>query len=207
MKLVMPFAQHAEKNRGLDKLKLLNPNSTEVKGPATQYREPRCVKEGLLANWDEDAARAAMAIGPGVETWDYHWSEQESYWEQEVGQCTVPEEVEALIPTRWLGYQWRADVDETLAKVCTLCTALVEKFVALSSNGETDTSANKWRQHKALHEKLQAVMELLESSIGENVPILKLKDPEFVRQCWNSMSEEERFDVLSSLGNMSLDTR
>jgi hypothetical protein len=205
MKSVMPFTLQPEKHRGLDKIKLLNPNSTEVKGPSTQYREPHRVQDGLLAQWDADAAKAAMSIGAPIETWDFQWTEGESYWEREVLQCVVPEEAEALMPTKWLGYRWEVEIDETLAKVCSLCTALVDKFVALSHSGETDASANKWRLHKSLHEKLQAVMELLESSIGENVPILKLRDPEFVRQCWESMDEDERMDVLSSLGSLALD--
>jgi hypothetical protein len=206
-KLVMPFTLQPDKFRGLSRLHLINADSTEVKGAATQYREPPCVSEGLLATWDEGAARAAMSVGPSVETWYYQWSEQESYWEHEVGQCTVPEEVEALIPTKWMGYQWQTEVDETLAKVCSLCTALAEKFVALTNDGQKDTTPNKWRLHSLLKEKLQAVVELLESSIGEDVPMMKLRDPEFVRQCWNSLNEEDRHSVLSSLGEMALDTR
>lgn len=206
-KLVMPYVLQPEKFRGLSKVQLVNADSTEVKGTATQYREPPTVAEGLLATWDEGAAHAAMSVGPSVESWFYQWSEQESYWEREVGQCTVPEEVEALIPTKWVGYKWQTEVDETLARVCSLCTALAEKFVMLTNNEQKDSTANKWRLHNALKEKLQAVVELLESSIGEDIPVMSLRDPEFVRQCWNSLNDEDRHSVLSSLGEMTLDTR
>eukprot|EP00658_Telonema_sp_P-2_P035633 TRINITY_DN25873_c0_g1_i1.p1 TRINITY_DN25873_c0_g1~~TRINITY_DN25873_c0_g1_i1.p1 ORF type:complete len:178 (-),score=64.15 TRINITY_DN25873_c0_g1_i1:17-550(-) len=57
------------------------------------------------------------------------------------------------------------------------------------------------RLHQTLLLRLKAVMTLLESSIGEAIPILKLKDPEFVRSCWQRLGDNDRHDVFSTLSS------
>ena len=206
MKSVLPFTTNPEKHRGLGALKLLNPNSAEVKGPTTSCRRPTMIQEGVLQYWDADAVRAVMQLeSTTVASSDLSWTDQESYWESNIGHCTTPDEVEALLPKKWFGYRVETEVDETLSRVCRLCTALVNKFVALSQNDEANRSASKWRLQKTLHDRLLAVMELLESSVGESVPILKLTDEGFMRDCWGHMDEEERLNVMSSLATMGLE--
>lgn len=181
-------------------MKLINPSSAAATGPYVTIREPKLIVGGLLHNWDADAANSVLAAPKLVDTWDMSWTEDETYWEANVHACVCPEEVEDLLPSKWFGYQVQSDVDETLARVCKLCTALVDRFVSLSQGDNATVSTNKWRQRQVLFDRLGAVMELLEASIGEAIPILKLRDPEFIRQCWGQLEDEERMDVISALG-------
>lgn len=202
LRLVMPFTTQPERHRGLENIKLLNANSTEVKGPSTKYREPHRVQQGPLTAWDADAARAlSVDIGVAVSMWDYGWSEKESYWESEILNCHVPEEVEALVPTKWVGYRWDVEVDDTLSRVCSLCTSLVDRFIQLSqpSNGQADASASKWRLRRAMQEKLQCILDLFEATIGESIPMLKLRDAAYVKQCWERFGEDERTEAMHAL--------
>lgn len=112
--------------------------------------------------------------------------------------------MEDLLPSKWIGYNTSTEVDVTLARVCKLCTALVDKFVALSANDNEIASTSRWRQKQMLFDRLGAVMELLEASIGEAIPLLKLRDSEFVKQCWDQLQEEERMDVITALGDENI---
>lgn len=199
---VMPFTTQPERHRGLERVGLLNPNSADVKGPSTQYREPHRVKEGPLASWDVEAVRSlSLDVSAPVAIWDFSWTEKESYWEREVLKCQTPEEVEGLLPSKWFGYRWDVEVDDTLSKVCTLCTSIVDRFIQLSqpSNGAADVSASKWRLRHTMLEKLQAIVDLFESTIGEHVPMFKLRDAGYVRQCWERLGEEDRAETLQTL--------
>lgn len=200
MQSVLPYTTNPEQMESCERMKLLNPNSSSTTGPYVTIREPKLVAGGLLHNWDAEAAQLLLAAPKLVETWDLSWTEDETHWEEGVHLCTNPEEVEDLLPSKWIGYRVQSEVDETLARVCKLCTALVDRFVALSEGDNANVSTAKWRQRQALYDRLGAVMELLEASVGEAIPILKLKDPTFVRQCWGQLQDEERMEIMSALG-------
>ncbi|EPY24586.1 hypothetical protein STCU_03826 [Strigomonas culicis] len=200
MNAVLPYTTNPDQMMGCEKMKLLNPNSAATTGPYVNIRKPRLVVGGLLHSWDAEAAQSFVAAPKQVQTWDLSWTEDETHWEENVHRCTCPEDVEDLLPAKWIGYRVHSDVDETLARVCKLCTALVDRFVALSQGNSANVSTARWRQHQTLYDRLGAVMELLEASIGEAVPILKLKDPEFMRQCWGQLQDEERMEIVSALG-------
>ncbi|KAF5224439.1 hypothetical protein ECC02_002382 [Trypanosoma cruzi] len=199
MQSVLPYTLNPQCMVGCEKMKILNPNTAALTGPVITAREPNLVSGGLLHNWDANAASAHLSTVKTVHTWDLSWTEKEAYWEKNVGQCTAPEEVEGLLPSKWIGYNVSSDVDETLALVCKLCTALVDKFVSLSRGDNANVSTAKWRQRQVLYDRLGAVVELLEASIGEAIPILRLRDPEFVRDCWQQLQDEERMDIMSAL--------
>lgn len=201
MQAVLPYTTNPAQMEAIEKLKLINPTSAAATGPYVNIREPKLVAGGLLHNWDAEAAQNLLNAPKVVQTWDLSWTAEETAWEEHVHRCTYPEEVEDLLPSKWIGYSVQSDVDETLARVCRLCTALVDKFIGLSHGNNANVSTAKWRQRQTLYDRLGAVMELLEASIGEAIPILKLKDPEFIHQCWNQMQEEERAEVMSALGS------
>ncbi|KAG8346398.1 hypothetical protein TRVL_02767 [Trypanosoma vivax] len=200
MQSVLPYTLNPQLMTGCAKMKILNPNSSALTGPMVTLQEPHLLGSGLLRNWDAAAASAALpTIFQSPHTWDLSWTVQEEYWEQNVERCNGPEEVESLLPIKWFGYNVHSDVDETLALVCKLCTALVDKFVSLSQGNNADVSTTKWRQRQLLHNRLASVMELLEASIGEAIPLLRLRDAEFVRGCWEQLQEEERVEIMSAL--------
>ncbi|KAH9598114.1 hypothetical protein LSM04_003880 [Trypanosoma melophagium] len=199
MQSVLPYTLNPQRMTGCEKMKILNPHTAAVTGPMVMVRDPNLVNGGLLHNWDANAASSLTVSSKTVHTWDLSWTEKEEYWEKNVGRCTGPEEVEDLLPAKWIGYNVNSDVDETLALVCKLCTALVDKFVSLSHGDNANVSTAKWRQRQMLYDRLGAVMELLEASIGEAIPILRLRDPEFVRECWGQLQDEERMEIMSAL--------
>ena len=199
MNNVLPFTTNPQRMRGCEKMKLLNHNSASVTGPSVCVRPAKAIPDGVLQGWDADAAAAMLAVPKLMHTWDVSWTDHEAYFEKNVHTCTCPEEVEDMLPSKWIAYRVNSEVDDTLARVCKLCTALVDRFVALSNGDDAENSTSKWRQRQGLFDRLSAVMELLESSIGEAIPILKLRDATFVRECWSSLEEEERQDILSTL--------
>lgn len=205
MQAVLPYTTNPTQMLGCETMKMLNPNSASVTGPYVNVKDPKLVVGGLLHNWDAEAAQVFLAAPKLVQTWDLSWTEDETHWEENVHRCTCPEEVEDLLPAKWIGYRVQSDVDETLARICKLCTALVDHFVSLSQGNNANVSTAKWRQRQALYDRLGAVMELLESSIGEAIPILKLRDPEFIRGCWSQLQDEERMEVMSALGTAEFD--
>lgn len=205
MQTVLPYTTNPAYMTGCERLKMINPNSTTTTGPYVHIREPKLVVGGLLHNWDVEAAQAILGAPKLVQTWDLSWTEDETHWEESVVRCTCPEEVEGVLPAKWIGYRVQSDVDETLARVCKLCTALVDRFVSLSQGDNANVSTAKWRQRQALYDRLGSVMELLEASIGEAIPILKLKDPEFMRECWSQLQDEERMEIMSALGTTEFD--
>lgn len=196
---VLPYTTHPLRMQGCEKMKLLNPNSSSVSGPSVTVRGVREVPNGILEGWDADAAAAVLAVPKLLHTWDVSWTDHETFFEKNALACNSPEEVEEMLPAKWIAYRVNSEVDDTLARVCKLCTALVDRFVSLSSGDDADSSTSKWRLRQSLFERLSAVMELLEASVGEAIPILKLRDPNFVRECWNALEEDERHDILSSL--------
>jgi hypothetical protein len=199
MNTVLPFTTNPQRMRGCEKMKLLNPNSSSVSGPSVSLRPARAVPNGVLEGWDADAAAAMLAVPKLLHTWDVSWTDHDAYFEKNALSCNCPEEVEDMLPSKWIAYRVNSEVDDTLARVCKLCTALVDRFVSLSNGDDADNSTAKWRQRQSLFDRLSAVMELLEASVGEAIPILKLRDPNFVRECWNALEEDERQDILSSL--------
>ncbi|CCW66655.1 unnamed protein product [Phytomonas sp. Hart1] len=200
MNTILPYTVNPTQMRACERLRLLNPNSAGATGPNVAAREQKPVCGGLLNGWDAAAARVLLEPPGPVQTWDLAWTDEEADWEAQVHRSTCPEEVEALLPARWIGYHMQGDVDGTLARVCRLCTALVQRFVALSAGNNANASTAKWRQRHALYDRLGAVMELLEASIGGAIPILKLQDTEFIRKCWEQLQDDERMDVISALG-------
>ncbi|CCW65270.1 unnamed protein product, partial [Phytomonas sp. EM1] len=200
MHLMLPYTTNPTQMRACERIRLLNPNATSATGPNVAVRERRPVCGGVLHGWDAGAARALLEPTGPVQTWDLAWTDEEADWEARVRRCTCPEEVEELLPAKWIGYRVEGDVDGALARVCRLCTALVQRFVALSTGNNANASTAKWRQRQALYDRLGAVMELLEASIGGAIPILKLQDTEFIRQCWEQLQDEEKMEVMSALG-------
>lgn len=200
MQSVLPYATTAEQMRLCENMKLVNPSSGMVTGPCISLREPRHVVGGLLHDWDASAANAVSHPPPRAVTWDLSWTAGETKWEHEVHRCMCPEEVEDLLPSKWIAYSMQSERDDTLARVCKLCTRLVDHFVELSQGDKVSASTGKWRQYQTLYDRLGAVMELLEASIGDAIPILNLRNPEYIRECWETMAEEERQDVASALG-------
>lgn len=209
MSSVLPHSSAPSRMFGAKPLPLLDHTNANVTGPTVTYRNPSVVSSGLLAGWDADAAHALVAMPKPVEIWDVTWSEADQYFADHVHTCNTPEEVEELLPTKWIAYKTTSNAtgssasggDEALSRVCTLCTALVDKFIQLSQNGASDQTTAKWRLHNTMLKKLRSVMELLEASIGEAIPILKLKDAEFVRNCWQRLEEDDRQDVMSALSS------
>lgn len=200
MNSVLPYTTNTEQMQLCERMKLVDPNSGMVTGPCVSLRDPKLVVGGILHNWDDEAARAINAPPPHAVTWDLSWSPSERRWEEHVHTCNTPDAVEDLLPPKWIAYQTHTEVDEALARVCKLCTALVDRFVMLSRDNNASVSAGRWRQHQSLYDRLGAVVELLEASVGEAIPIEKMRDAEFIRQCWVQMPEEERADVVNALG-------
>ena len=203
---VLPHSTAKTRVYGAKPLPMLDPNDALITGPFVSYRNPSAISSGLLAGWDADAARAFLSFSKPVDCWDVSWGEEDKYFVDMVHSCSTPEEVEELLPVKWVGYRLASAggtgaVDETLSRVCKLCTALVDKFTFLAQDDNRDQSAAKWRLHQTLLIRLKAVMTLLESSIGEAIPILKLKDPEFVRSCWQRLGDNDRHDVFSTLSS------
>lgn len=204
---VLPFSAAPTRMWGARPLPTLDPHNANISGPTVCYRNTSVVASGLLSGWDADAAHALVAVPKPLDAWDVSWSEADQYFVDNVHTCSTPEEVEGLLPVKWVAYKTSSASstngggggDEALGRVCALCTALVDKFIALSQDGASDQTTAKWRLHNALLRRLRAVMELLEASIGEAIPILKLKDAEFVRRCWQRLEDDDRHDVFSAL--------
>lgn len=208
---VLPHSTARTRVYGAKPLPLLDPNDPLIAGPCVTYRNPSAVSSGLLAGWDADAARSFLSFNKPVDCWDVSWGEEDRYFVEMAHTCSTPEEVEEMLPVKWVGYRLASAggtgaVDETLSRVCKLCTALVDKFTLLAQDDNRDQSASKWRLHQTLLLRLKAVMTLLEASIGESIPILKLKDPEFVRSCWQRMGDNDRNDVFSTLSSSETTT-
>lgn len=199
MNNVLPFTTNPQRLRKCQDVKLVNCNSSAATGPTVTARQPNTVTYGVLTGWDSDAAAAYNTADQPPEVWDMGFGDREEYFERHVQQCANPEEVEELLPSKWIGYKVQTDSDDTLARVCKLCTALVNRFIALAEGDAADKSTSKWREHQELLGRLRSVMELLEASIGEAIPILKLGEPKFVKDCWNALQDDERVDVVSLL--------
>lgn len=198
MNAVLPHTTERAK-LGIGKMQLVNHNSAVAVGPTVSVRSSKKVEQGVLAGWSTDAANVFLAPPKPLNSWDVSWGAEENYFENNVGNCSAPEEVEAILPCKWMGFKPEVEVDESLTRVCKLCTALVNRFVKFSSEQCAPNTTAKWREHQTLMERLRAVMELLEASIGEAVPILRLQDAAYVRECWLQLQEDERQDVLAAL--------
>lgn len=199
MQSVLPYTTNPDQMGLCEKMKLVDPHCGSVTGPCVSLKKIRRVASGVLHSWDAEAAQSLTNPPPRPLTWDLSWTAAENKWEQNVLRCHSPEEVEDLLPSKWIAYNMQSETDETLAKVCKLCTALVDRFVELSQGNNASISTGKWRQHQSLCDRLGAVMELLEASVGEAIPILKLREPSFIRECWAQMPDEERNEVISAL--------
>eukprot|EP00758_Cryptobia_borreli_P004460 Tbor_TRINITY_DN4390_c0_g1::TRINITY_DN4390_c0_g1_i1::g.7816::m.7816 len=225
MNNVLPFSAAPTRMYGAKPLPLLDPNSSQVTGPIVCYRNPSVVSAGVLGGWDADSAHSFLMGGGGgslgssgigirgnvntslaaaADTWDVSWTDEDQYFvDNVVDSCHTPEEVEQMLPSKWVGYKLTSDSEEALSRVCKLCTALVDKFISLSSDALSDQSTGKWRIHQTMLHRLKAVMELLEACIGEGIPVMKLKDPEFVKACWQRLGESDQEDVMSALAGSS----
>eukprot|EP00744_Colponema_vietnamica_P020801 GILI01029602.1.p1 GENE.GILI01029602.1~~GILI01029602.1.p1 ORF type:complete len:207 (+),score=26.71 GILI01029602.1:48-668(+) len=201
MSSILPYSTAATKMYGVKPLSLIDPNNAQVIGPTVCYRNPSVVNKGLLSGWDADAAHALVAMPKPAEVWDVSWTEADQYFVDHVHKCNTPEEVEELLPAKWVAYKTASGADETLSKVCFMCTAMVDRFIELDQSGECDKSTPSWRLHNTLRTRLAAIMELLEGSVGTTYDMLRLKDPEFVRSCWQRLEEEEKLDVMSRLSS------
>lgn len=199
----LPYSLAVLDGAPLARVALHDPSDAAATGPSVVARPARKVPRGLLQGWAADAAAALARAPPPPEAWSYAWGPAEAHFERAVAAgpagAATPEEVEALLPARWVGYSLTsADGDEALARVCRLCTALVDRCVALSRGAAPATAAG-WRAQQRLERRLAAVMELLEASIGEDIVVASLGSPGFVRQCWSRLSDADRAYMAEAL--------
>ncbi|AAZ11684.1 hypothetical protein, conserved [Trypanosoma brucei brucei TREU927] len=203
MHSILPYTLDPERMTGCRKMNTINPYDASVTGPESSARDLDVIRNHLLQEWDRRTTSTVLfnpAAEIDIRSWDLSWTERESHWEENVAQCISPEEVEGLLPAKWFGYNTSSDVDETLARVCKLCTALVDKFVELSKGDNANQSTAKWRQHQAMLARISAVVELLEEAVGETLSMYDLRDPQTVRCLWERMDDEDRRKVASVLG-------
>jgi hypothetical protein len=197
----LPFSLSAVGKVPFAGVPLHDPRTTHDEGPRVQKRRPKLVTSGILKGWNAAMANAFTAPPKPFEVWDLRWGDEENYWEANVVQETVtcPEDVERLLPAKWLSYRFdHGDVDTLLSRVCTMCTALVDRYVALSTVSPPTTPA-EWRLRESLHKRILVITELLEAAIGENIPMVSLKDPDFLSSCWSRITEEDQTHLVATL--------
>ena len=185
----------------LSQITLANPHDTQCEGPKVQRRRAKRVDDGLLRGWSQQHAAAFTASPKPFSSWELNWGEAEDFWENNVTRetCATPEDVVALLPQKWLAFQFEAgDSEATLARICSMCTALVNKYVALSTTAPPKTTS-QWRERETLHRRITAIVELLEASLGEDIPIVSLKDPNFMSSCWSRITEEDQSQLVAAL--------
>lgn len=194
---------------GLRKLELLDPNDPTKTGPIARRREYHTINANaahpLLQGWSFHALRHKL-LKPDytVEKWDQaRWDREDELFLRKLPECTAPEDADDIMPEKWKAH--RADIkdncDERLERVTKLCTSVVNKVVDWTvGNPElAPKSVSEWNRCETLQRRITDMLELLESALGESVGINALKDPNFVRRCWRSMSEEDHNSFENSL--------
>jgi hypothetical protein len=173
---------------------LLDPDDAAMQGPCAAAREPSVIVGGLLAGWHSEAVKQLKKPQKPLEGWDQVvWDENDDQFIENLTECTSPEQVESAMPAKWLPHARGSEVDERLARICTLCTVLVNKYVAYENGGATapQTTA-QWREHQRLKDVMGEVLRVLEASVGETIAPRTLRDAKFLRDCWAALSEEDR---------------
>lgn len=199
-------------NAAFESIPLLNPTLAGSCGPVAAKPLPPdklLIQSGLLKGWTVDGAARLQRSGAEapLELWDVAWGEQEEHWARVAATASfpTPEDVESLLPKKWFGFRVDTEVDERLARVCKLCTALVDKYIAFSSAAASGRTTAAWRRHEALRVRISAVTEMLESSLDEFVPLLSLKDPNFVVRCWNVLDDDDRQSMVEAVEGANAD--
>jgi hypothetical protein len=194
----IPFT--LDRNRSAWRLSLLDANDASLTGPIAKQRAARTVEGGLLHGWNKDAVAAMGQAAAAPAPWEQaRWNERDAYFMEQVGGCSTPEDVDAVMPAKWMAHNPENVVDEKLARVCELCTALVNRHVAWGNEGPA--SSAQWQQQQALAAQLDEVMRLLEASIGESITPAALTDARFVSDCWRSLNEDEQAAVQAMLAS------
>jgi hypothetical protein len=191
----IPFQTDTRKSRF--RLELINPNDPAATGPCAASREPARVRGGLLDGWNADYVKAMKRPQAPLEGWEQvAWNQQDQNFINTVTSCSTPEQVERCIPSKWLPHGSNGEIDDRLARVCDLCTALVNRYLAYEEGGATaPRTTAQWREHQRLKQIVADVIRVLEASVGESLTPAALRDPAFVRQCWQALCEDDQNTV------------
>jgi hypothetical protein len=197
----LPFQTNARKSAF--RLALLNPNDASLCGPAANAREPATVRGGILDGWNAEYVRVMKRPQPPLEGWEQVvWDERDQLFVAAALGCTTPEAVEAIMPAKWLPFTLDREVDERLARICSLCTALVNRYIAYEDPAGGPKTTAEWHEHQRLKDVIAQVLRVLEASVGDSLAPATLSDPEFLKRCWQALCEDDQ-NTLEAL----LDTR
>jgi hypothetical protein len=160
------------------------------------------VQDGLLMGWHKQQAEQHCNNHKPFSCWDASFGEEERNWEDKAQRESVQtaEEVAQLLPAKWQSYKLEVgEESKELSRICVMCTALVNKYVQLSSGAEVPKSTAQWREREALKRKIDRIMQLLEESIGESIPMASLQDPDFLSTVWAQIDEEDRAELFQAM--------
>jgi hypothetical protein len=184
-------------------LETLNPNATLSKEPFLPRCQVKTRKDGVMQGWRPGCATSVETLVGRFASWDVRWSESEAHWENNVLACNTTEEVELLLPPKWVRTDVHGDVVEDpskLKKVCMLCTASVSRVQFLASLKPTAMSPAMWRELHTLRARIASVVAILENSIGalddaEEV----MRDPRVMTECWGFIGKQDKDSIEKTL--------
>lgn len=209
---------------GLQSLQLLDPNDPDLTGPIARKREYRTLVHGaaaagdqqnvakahspLLDGWSEHALKHRL-IRPdvSVEGWEQaRWDAADERFLRRLRGCTAPEDVDDVLPLKWKAHRTDVESDPRLARVTRLCTTVVNQVVDWTSGNAAwaPKSVTDWHRCQELDERIQRMLEMLESTLGESVGVAALKDKAFIKRCWRAMSEEDHSSFEDSLEHLMM---
>ena len=184
-------------------LELLNPNEPSLVGTCVGERRVARCTAGLLSGWTKAAVSAMKRPTPPMEGWEQVvWDERDAEFIDQLGAGGMgPDQVEAAMPAKWIPHArdptGSGRVDDRLTRVCDLCTAVVNRYVAYEET-PPNTPA-QWREHEKLKLVIQEVLRVIEAALGEAITPPALRDRNFIKQVWAAMTEDDQLEVWDHL--------
>lgn len=210
---------------GLQTLQLLDPNDPDLTGPIARKREYRTLSSNaalaaqnnasiarahspLLEGWSEHALKHRLIkADTSVEGWEQaRWEAGDERFLRQLARCTAPEDVDNVMPDKWKAHRSDVESDPRLERVTRLCTSVVNRVVDWTSGNAAwaPKTVADWHRCEALQKRIQEMLEMLESTLGESVGVAALKDPAFIKRCWRAMSEEDHSSFEDSLEHLAM---
>ena len=189
------------------RVKLLNPNDPNLCGAVLSVRDPSVVKQGILRGWTVDAAKVLMQPPRAPELIEQaQWTPQDAQFLRSLVHCRTPEQVEATMPRKWLAYDADVDWDSSLARVCRLCTALVEKYLQWSDPSKPaqhPKTTAEWRMRAQLQTRIESVVSILENALGATITLHSFLGTDggakLLERCWASLDEDAQVGLEAAL--------
>ena len=189
------------KNKRRFRLELL-PEAVANAGTTAKSRDKKTVPDGVMSGWTPECVKSLSRPALPVQRWTATvWDASDEAATNSLKKCDCPDEVDGVLPGKFLPHVKDLLFSEKISKFCHLCTALVNKYLRWSSDDPElmPKTASEWRRMEIIAGRVAEVVQLLETTLGESVTPVALADPTFVEHCYMSLTEEDQVIVESIL--------